>query len=105
MIEVEDCVRAEDGSLACYAKGSKKWLMKIVAKDVEKMEDGKTYRKIVPVEREDRLSAKKLYGKILGEMKEVGTGRNWQWLKSGFVLKSVKWFICAAQEQTLRTRC
>ena len=47
MIGVEDCVRAEEGSLACYAKGSEEWLMKIVAKDVEEKEDGKTYRKRV----------------------------------------------------------
>ena len=37
-------------------------------------------------------------------MKEVGTERNWQWFKSGFVSKSVEQFICAAQEQALRTR-
>ena len=98
MIGVEDCVRAEEGSLACYAKGSEEWLMKIVAKDVEEMEDGKTYKKRIAGEREDRLLEKELHGKILGEMKEVGTERNWQWLKSGFVSKSVEGFICAAQE-------
>ena len=37
-------------------------------------------------------------------MKEVGTERNWQWLKSGFVLKTMEGFICVAQEQALRTR-
>ena len=37
-------------------------------------------------------------------MKEVGTERNWQWLKSGFVSKSVEGFICAAQEQALKIR-
>ena len=104
MIRVEDCVRAEDGSLVCYAKGSEEWLMKIVAKDVEEMKDGRTYRKRVVGEREDRVLAKKLDGKILDEMKEVGIERNWQCLKSGFVSKSVNRFICAAQEQTLRTR-
>ena len=77
LIGIEDCVRAEEGSLACYAKGREEWLMKIVAKDVEEMEDGKTYRKRVAGEREDRLSEKKLHGKILGEMKEVATERNW----------------------------
>ena len=78
--------------------------MKIVAKDVEEMEDGKTYRKRVAGEREGRLLEKKLHGKIPGEIKEVGTERNWQWLKSGFVSKSVEGFICAAQEQALRKR-
>ena len=50
------------------------------------------------------MSEKKLHGKTLGEMKEVGSERNWQWLKSGFVSKSMEEFICAAQEQALRTR-
>ena len=50
LIGVEDCVRAEEGSLACYAKGSDEWLMKIVAKYVEEMEDSKTYRKRIPGE-------------------------------------------------------
>ena len=104
LIGVEDCFRAEEGSLACYAKGSKEWLMRIVAKDVEEREDGKTYRKIVAGETEDCLSEKKLNEKKLGEMKEVETERNWQWLKSGFVSKSVEGFICAAQEQALTTR-
>ena len=75
-----------------------------VAKDVEEMEDGKTNMKRVAGERKDRLLEKNLYGKILGEMKEVGTERNWKWLKSGFVSKSVEGFICTAQEQALRTR-
>ena len=76
LIGVEDCVRAEERSLACYVKGSEEWLMKIVAKDVEEKEDGKTYRKIVAREREDYLSEKKWHGKILGEMKQVGAERN-----------------------------
>ena len=44
------------GKFACHAKGSEKSLMKIVAKDVEEMEDSKTYRKRVVGEREDCLS-------------------------------------------------
>ena len=51
LIEVEECVRAEEEILACYAKGIEEWLMKIAAKDVEEMEDGKTYRKRVAGER------------------------------------------------------
>ena len=46
----------EEASLACHAKGSEKSLMKIVAKDVEEMEDSKTYRKRGVGEREDCLS-------------------------------------------------
>ena len=90
LIEIEDCVRAEEEGLACYAKGSEEWLMKIVAKDLQEMEDGKIYRKRVAGEREDRLLKKKLHGKILGEMKEVRTERKWQWLESQFVPKSVE---------------
>ena len=90
LIEVEECVRTEKEILACYAKGIEEWLMKIAAKDVEETEDGKTYRKRVAGEREDRLSEKELHGKILGEMKEVRTERKWQWLESRFVPKSVE---------------
>ena len=76
LIAVENCVRAEERSLACYAKDSEEWLMKIVSKDVEEMKDGKTNKKRVAGEREDCLSEKKLHGKILGEIKEVETERN-----------------------------
>ena len=58
LIGVEYCVRTEEGSLACYAKRSEEWLMKIVAKDIEEKEDGKTYRKRVAV-REGRLLIRK----------------------------------------------
>ena len=104
LIGIEDCVRAEEGSLGCYAKGSEEWMLQIVAREMEDMEDGRTYRKRIAGEREDRLAEKKLHGKILGEMKEIGTERNWQWIKSGFVSKSVEGFMFAAQEQALRTR-
>ena len=104
LIEIEDCARAEEEGLVCYAKGREEWLMKIVAKDLQEMEDGKTYRKRVAGEREDRLLKKELHGKILGEMKEVRTERKWQWLKSGLVSKSIEGLICATQGQALRTR-
>ena len=42
LIGVEDCVRAEKQSLSCDAKWGEEWLMKIVAKNVEEMEHGKT---------------------------------------------------------------
>ena len=44
------------------------WLTKIMAKNVEELEE-----KRVAGETEDCLSEKKLHGKILGEMKGVGT--------------------------------
>ena len=61
MIEVEDCLRAEEQSLPYYAKRSEEWLTKIVAKDVEEMKDGKTYRKRKAREREDQLLEQKLH--------------------------------------------
>ena len=44
------------------------WLTKTMAKNVEELEE-----KRVAGETEDCLSEKKLHGKILGEMKGVGT--------------------------------
>ena len=79
-------------------------MLKVVSKRTDEMEDGGRYRKRMEEEREERLAAKRMHGKILGEMKEVGTERNWQWVKSGFMSKSVEGFMFAAQEQALRTR-
>ena len=104
LIAVEDCVRAEEGSLACYARRSKEWMLEVVARQTDEMEEGSSYRKRTGEEREEWLAKKKLHGKILGEMKDLGTERNWQWIKSGLVSKSVEGFMFAAQEQALRTR-
>ena len=43
------------GKFGMLCKGCGKSLMKIVAKDIEEMEDSKTYRKRVVGEREDCL--------------------------------------------------
>ena len=104
LISIEDCVRAEEGSLVCYAKKSEEWMLKVVARGMEKREDGPVYKARILQERENRLGQKKLHGKVLNEMKSVGTKRNWQWVRRGFLSKSVEGFMFAAQEQTLRTR-
>ena len=104
LISVEDCVRQEEGSLVCYAKRSKEWMLKAVASTMESREDGPVYKKRVQVERQKRLGEKNLHGKVLKEMKQIGTDRNWQWVRRGRLSKSVEGFMFAAQEQTLRTR-
>ena len=104
LISVEDCVRAEEGSLSCYAKKSQEWMLKAIASRIDTKENGPVYTKKIQEERLKRLGKKKLHGKVLKEMKEVGTGRNWQWVRAGFLSKSVEGFMFAAQEQTLRTR-
>ena len=79
-------------------------MLKAVARRMEEREDGPVYKKRVQGERERRLQEKNLHGKVLKEMKQVGSNRNWQWVRRGFLSKSVEGFMFAAQEQTLRTR-
>ena len=104
MISVEDCVRMEEKNLAKYAMESQEKLFGVVREVLEKGESGKEYKRRIMDERKERLAGKKVHGKILGDMKDVGTKETWQWLKGGYTTKCMEGFIMAAQEQALRTR-
>lgn len=47
---------------------------------------------------------KPLHGRFFREMDSQATGRSIQWLIGGYLAKSTEAFVCAAQEQALKTR-
>ena len=104
MISVEDCVGMEERSLAKYVFENKERLFGVVREGMEEGESGKDYKKRVLEERKERLKAKRVYGRVLGDIGEVGTKETWKWLQGGYITKSMEGFIMAAQEQALRTK-
>ena len=104
IISVEDCVKSEEKNLKVYVRNSKERLMKEVAKGTVEDESGKEFKKRVMNARSEKLMAKKVHGRVLGDMKEVGTKETWKWLKGGYITKNMEGFLLAAQEQALRTR-
>ena len=104
MISIEDCVTMEEKNLVKYVMGNKERLFGVVKEGLEDRESGKEYKKRVMASRKQKLSEKKVHGRILGDMKEVGSEESWQWLKAGYITKSMEGFIMAAQEQALRTQ-
>jgi hypothetical protein len=47
---------------------------------------------------------KKIHGKFFNDVKDVAGERSWQWLNGGFLDKRTEGFLCAAQENVLKTR-
>ena len=104
LISVEDCVRMEEKSLVKYVCESKERLFGSLKEELEGGESGRDYQKRVVEERRVRLREKRVHGRVLGDMKEVGTDETWKWLQGGYITKSMEGFIMAAQEQALRTQ-
>ena len=46
----------------------------------------------------------RLHGKFLKDASKVADTRSWQWLRAGYLRKSTKGYVFAAQEQALWTR-
>jgi hypothetical protein len=63
------------------------------------------YKKRMERGRAERLMEKKLHGKFFNEVKDVADERSWQWLRGGYLDKRTEGFVCAAQENVLKTRC
>ena len=56
------------------------------------------------VERKEKLKKKRVHGKTLNDIEEVGIKETWHWLQGGYITKSMEVLIMAAQEQALRSR-
>ena len=104
LISVKQCVRSEEAGLREYIVASEEWMLKEVAADIVMGESKVEYKKRVEKEQAERLTAKKLHGKVFREVKEVADERLWQWLKGGYLDKRNEGFFCAAQENVLKTR-
>lgn len=104
LISVYDCVRTEEVGLFGYVKDSNEWMLKVVGETLEVNETKAEYKQRVERERVDCFSEKVLHGKFFRDVKEVADPRSWQWLRSGYLGKTTEGYVCAAQEQGLRTR-
>jgi len=104
LISVVDCVRVEELALGEYVDRSEEWMLKVVAGMMEVGETKLDYVTRVDSERRERLREKAMHGKFFRDVEGVADGRSWQWLRAGYLAKSTEAFICAAQEQALRTR-
>ena len=105
LISVEECVRTEEAGLREYARDSDEWMLKVVADGMVPGESKVDYKVRMERERLERLKAKKLHGKFFNETEQVADERSWQWLRGGFLDKRAEAFVCAAQENALKTRC
>ena len=61
-------------------------------------------RRGIENERTKSLIEKRLHGKFMRDVKDVADKRSWQWLRAGYLNKGTEGYVCAAQEQALRTR-
>jgi hypothetical protein len=106
LISVEECVRAEEKSLCEYVSNSEEWMLKVVVEMgvVSGGESREEYQRRVCEERRERLGEKVLHGWFFGRVKDVAHERSWEWLRAGYMAKSSEAYVCAAQEQALRTR-
>lgn len=104
LISVEQCVRAEEAGLQEYVMTSDEWMLKVVAEELTAGESKVDYKKRVEKERTERLMQKKIHGKFFNDVKDVAGERSWQWLNGGFLDKRTEGFLCAAQENVLKTR-
>jgi len=105
LISIEQCVRSEEASLREYLVASEEWMLRVVAENVLEGESKVEYGKRMERERGERLMEKVLHGKFFREVKEVADGKSWQWLRGGYLDKRTEGFVCAAQENVLKTRC
>ena len=107
LISVEECVGVEERALSEYVRNSDEWMLKEVAKadTMKEMESAKDYQEQKHQERADQLSKenKPLHGQFFTNVKDVADNRSWEWLKAGYLTKSTEAYVCAAQEQVLRT--
>jgi len=105
LIRVFDCVKEEELGLFGYVKESEEWMLQVVGSTLQVGETKADYKKRVEKERVDCLKGKRLHGKFLRDVEGVAdVTRSWQWLKGGYLGKTVEGFVMAAQEQALRTR-
>ena len=104
MISVEQCVRSEERGLNEYVMASEEWMLKVVAAGMEEMEPQLEYKKRMADERDARLREMLVHGKFFKETEDVADEKSWQWMKDCSLKKWTEGYVCAAQENVLRTR-
>ena len=104
LISVEECVRAEELGLSEYVRANEEWMLKVVAEGMDEAEPKLEYKKRMAELHLERLTTKKLHGKFFREVKDVAGELSWQWLKRDSLYKWTEGYVCAAQENALKTR-
>ena len=105
LISVEECVKAEERGLCEYVLASKEWMLMVVATGMEEgMESQVEFKKKMAEGRVSRLKAKKLHGKFFNKVQDVAGEKTWQWMRDSGLRKWTEGYVCAAQENVLKTR-
>ena len=104
LISVEECVRAEERGLCEYVLASEEWMLMVVATGMEDEGSQLEFKKRMADERVSRLKAKKLHGKFFNKVQDVAGEKTWQWMRDSGLRKWTEGYVCAAQENVLKTR-
>ncbi len=104
LISVQECVKSEELGLCEYVRSSEEWMLKVVGDGMVKSESQLDYKKRMADKRMVKLKEKKLQGKFFNEVKEVASVKSWDWMRSGSLFKRTEAYVCAAQENVLKTR-
>ena len=108
LMSVEHCVREEENSLGFYVVNSEENLIRgVSAAETINTEDVLTsgeFKNQRAEELKQNWTEKKMYGQFVSEMPEnVDNDKTWQWLSKCDLKIGTEAFLCAAQEQAIRT--
>ena len=104
LISVAECVKGEVLGLCDYVRESEEWMLEVVAGEIPVTESKLEYKKRVQEERKNEFGNRRLHGAFFQDVKGVANERSWQWLMGGYLSKEFEAYVCAAQEQAIRTR-
>ena len=112
LISCERCIRSEENSVGWYVRNSNGGQLLETVKasgvvDLEAAVKPEQFKKEAVEEEMKTWREKKMHGKFLRQLDEVGVDikGSWNWLKKADLKSSTEALICAAQEQALRTNC
>ena len=107
LISVAECVRKEELGLNEYVRSSDEWMLQVVAEEMPVGETKVHYEERVRNDRWNNIRVNKINGKYFNDVREVADAagaKAWQWMRGGFIDKRTEGYVCAAQENALRTR-
>ena len=104
LISTLECMKGEVSGLSEYVRGSEEWMLKVVAAEIPVTESKLDFKRRVEEERRKEFEGRKLHGAFFQDVRDIADDRSWQWLRGGYLSKGFEAYVCAAQEQAIRTR-